>query len=198
MELGEYNSYFGLPGSDLINTWDIESREHRRSNLDDVARSARLTDALPNMDFVMSSAYPNELDPHRSYIEEFRAMVNNTTKPLVMTCENADDLRVMWEVSCKIRGGAEELRFKPYFIMYSEPICPLMHSETALEKLLPCADWAAAASLTGTRGGRNGASDARWAHSTGYGRITLRPRDPSTPPSRRTVSLWHGALGARP
>ena len=44
----------------------------------------------------MSSAYPNDVeDPHRSYLESFRAMVGNSTKPLVMTAENAGDLRVM-------------------------------------------------------------------------------------------------------
>lgn len=140
MELGGFNSYFGT-GSDLLNTWDLDTREHRRSRLDDVALAARLCDALPNMDFIMSSAYPNDIDAHRSYAEGFRAMVNNTTKPLVMTAEDGADLRVMWECACKIRGGAEELRFKPYFMLYSEPSSPLMHSQTALDKLLLCADW---------------------------------------------------------
>jgi trimethylamine--corrinoid protein Co-methyltransferase len=140
MELGAFNCYFGT-GSDLMSTWDLETGEHRPSTLDDVARVARLCDALPNFDFVMSGAYPNELDPHHAYLEEFRVMVKNTTKPLVMTAEGGEDLTVMWEAACEIRGGAAELRAKPYFTIYSEPSSPLSHSDTALDKLMKCADW---------------------------------------------------------
>ena len=63
MELGRHNSYFGT-GSDLMWTCDLKTGERRRSTLDDAARAARLVDALPNMDFAMSSAYPNEVEPH--------------------------------------------------------------------------------------------------------------------------------------
>ena len=71
MELGEFNSYFG-GGSDLMSTWDLETGEHRPSTLTDVGNAARLCDALPNMDFIMSGAYPNEIsDPHRAYLKAF-------------------------------------------------------------------------------------------------------------------------------
>ncbi len=46
LELGGYNSYFGT-GSDLMSTYDLETKEHRPSTLDDVRRAARLCDALP-------------------------------------------------------------------------------------------------------------------------------------------------------
>ena len=141
MELGEFNSYFGS-GSDLMSTWDLETGEHRPSTLTDVGNAARLCDALPNIDSSSRGRTPNEIsDPHRAYLESFRVMVKSTTKPLCITAECAEDVRVMWEIACKIRGGAEELRFKPYFIVYSEPSSPLSHSDTALDKLLLCADW---------------------------------------------------------
>ena len=139
MELGGYNSYFGT-GSDLMSIYDLETGERRRSTLADVRRAARLCDALPNLDFVMSSAYPNDVEPHRSYVESFRAMLTNTTKPMVVTAENAGDLEVMWRIACELRGGAEELRAKPYFIMYGEPSSPLSHPRDSLMKLLFCAD----------------------------------------------------------
>jgi len=141
MELGGRNSYFGT-GSDLMSTHDLESGERRPSTLEDIRRIARLCDALPNIDFIMSSAYPNDVeDPHRAYLESFRAMVGNSTKPLVMTAENAGDLRVMWQVASELRGGHEELRRKPYFVMYCEPSSPLEHPVDSMEKLLFCADW---------------------------------------------------------
>ena len=36
---------------------------------------------------------------------------------------------------------AEELRAKPYFIQYGEPVSPLQHAPEVLDKLLFCADW---------------------------------------------------------
>lgn len=140
MSLGGYNSFFGT-GSDLMSTWDLETGEHRPSVLEDVARVARLCDALPHIDFVMSGAYPNDVDPHRSYLESFRTMAADCGKPLVMTSENAGDLEAMWRIACLLRGGAEELRAKPYFTMYLEPVSPLEHPFESLEKLLFCADW---------------------------------------------------------
>ena len=135
MELGGYNSYFGT-GSDLLETWDLETQVLRTSTLDDVARAARLADALPNMDFVMSCAYANDLEPHVSFLREFQAMMLSTEKPLVITAEGVDDTAVMYEIACVLRGGAEALAAKPYFIVYNEPVSPLQHSDEALAKLL--------------------------------------------------------------
>ncbi|MBN2205631.1 MAG: trimethylamine methyltransferase family protein [Thermoleophilia bacterium] len=139
MTLGGYASYFGT-GSDLMSTYDLETGEHRRSALADVCRAARLVDALPNLDFVMSSAYPNDVEPRRNHLESFRAMVKHTTKPLVVTCGGLDDLRIMWEVAGALRGGGEDLRAKPYFTVYAEPTSPLRHPTDSLDKLLFCAD----------------------------------------------------------
>jgi trimethylamine---corrinoid protein Co-methyltransferase len=139
MQLGGFNAYFGT-GSDLMSTYDLETGERRPSVLADVRRMARLCDALPNIDFVMSSAYPGDVAPHASYLESFRAMAGNTTKPLVVTAAEAEDLDVMWRIACELRGGAEGLRDKPYFIHYGEPVSPLKHPVEVLDKLLLCAD----------------------------------------------------------
>jgi len=139
MSLGRHNSYFGT-GSDLMSTYDLETGEHRPSCLADVARAARLCDALPNIDFVMSCAHPNDIEPARSYLESFNAMVANTTKPMVMTSEHAGDLAVMCAVAEALRGGPEELAAKPYFTMYLEPVSPLSHPVESIDKLLFCAD----------------------------------------------------------
>lgn len=139
MELGGYNSYFGT-GSDLLDTWDLETKELRKSTLDDVARAAHLVDGLPNIDFVMSCAYANDVEPHASYLREFQAMMLNTEKPLVVTAADLADTEVMYQVACALRGGAQQLAAKPYFVVYNEPSSPLRHSDTAVAKLLFCAE----------------------------------------------------------
>jgi len=138
MQLGGHRSYFGT-GSDLLWTSDLETGERRRSTLDDVARAARLVDRLPNMDFAMSSAYPSEADPHEASLRSFAAMTANTTKPLVAVTENGDDLRRVRDIAAVIRGGEEQLRKRPYFGVYAEPVSPLQHPYDSVDKILVCA-----------------------------------------------------------
>ena len=140
MQLGGFNSYFGT-GSDLMSIYDFETRERRRSVLADTVRMAHLCDGLANIDFIMSAAHPHDVEAYASYLECFRAMVSNTTKPMVMTAAGVEDLEVMWKIASEFRGGAEELRAKPYFIQYGEPVSPLQHAPEVLDKLLFCADW---------------------------------------------------------
>ena len=140
MRLGGRRSYFGT-GSDLMNIYDLESGERRLAGLADVTTAARLCDGLDNIDFVMSSAFPNDIaDPHRAFVAEFQAMVTGTTKPIVLTAEGVDDLEVMWQIAAALRGGPEALAAKPYFVMYGQPSSPLEHPRDSLEKLLFCAD----------------------------------------------------------
>ena len=138
MELGGRNSYFGT-GSDLLWTYDLETGERRLSTLDDVARAARLVDALPNLDFAMSSAYPNEADPHHAYVLSFVEMMLNTAKPIVAIAENGRDLRLIRDLAAAVRGGSEQLRKKPYFAVYAEPVSPLEHPADSMEKVMVCA-----------------------------------------------------------
>ncbi len=139
MNLGGRRSYFGT-GSDLLYSLDAETLKRRPCILDDVSRAARLCDALPNIDFIMSCAHPSDLDPQRAYLASFQAMVENSSKPIVSTAECRNDLREMWKIAEILRGGEDKLRAKPYCIHYMEPISPLKHPFTSLDKLLYCAE----------------------------------------------------------
>ena len=140
MSLGGYNAYFGN-GSAVTSVYDLDTGEHRPTVLADGVAAARLCDALPMIDFVMAYAHPGGGDPHVALLESFRAMVANTTKPLVVVAENAGDLEVMWRIAGELRGGAEALRAKPYFALYAEPTSPLLHPLESVDKLLLCSDW---------------------------------------------------------
>ena len=139
MSLGGYNSYFGN-GSAVTSVYDVGTGEHRPTVLSDGVDAVRLCDALPMIDFVMAYAHPGGGDPHIALLESFRAMVANTTKPLVVVAENAADLEVMWRIAGELRGGADELRAKPYFTLYVEPTSPLRHPVESVDKLMLCAD----------------------------------------------------------
>lgn len=139
MDLGGHNAYFGT-GSDLIYSLDAATGQRHACVLEDVGRAARVADALPNIDFIMSFAHPSDFPARRAYLLSFQSMAANATKPIVCTAAGRDDLSEMWQVSRILRNGEDELRSKPYFIYYGEPISPLKYPVDSVDKLLFCAE----------------------------------------------------------
>ena len=139
MDLGGLRSYFGN-GSDVMHLHDLETGERRLARLEDVTEAARLCDALPDIDFVMSGAYPDGMDAQEAYPRQFRAMIEATTKPLVMTAGGVETVDPMYRLAVEVRGGVDALREKPYFVMYNQPVSPLKHPFETVDKLLYCAD----------------------------------------------------------
>lgn len=133
------NSYFGT-GSDLPFTRDLETGERRPSVLADVARAARLVDALPNVDFVMSMAQASDVPAATSDRRSFLAMVENTTKPIVYTAWDEVGLADILAMAETIAGGADRLAENPFLLAYLEPTSPLQHSDVVLRKMLLLAD----------------------------------------------------------
>ena len=139
MDLGGRRAYYGT-GSDLM--WRVESENMQRhhTQLEDIKTAAIVADALKNIDFIMSFAHPNDVNPALSYLASFKAMVENSSKPIVTTADGRPDLEAMWEISKILRGGEEAYRKKPYWIQYAEPISPLKHPFTSIDKLMFCAE----------------------------------------------------------
>ncbi len=132
-------TYFGT-GSDLPNTRDLETGERRPSRLSDVEQVARLVDALPNIDFLMSMALPSDVPIQTSDRRSFLAMIANTVKPVVFTAWDEEGLSDIIEMAELVAGGPEELSLKPFLLAYLEPTSPLRHSEVVLRKLLKMVD----------------------------------------------------------
>lgn len=139
VRLEGHRTYFGT-GSDLPNTRDLETGERRLSRLSDVEQVARLVDALPNIDFLMSMALPSDVPIETSDRRSFLAMIANTVKPVVFTAWDEEGLSDIIEMAELVAGGPEELSLKPFLLAYLEPTSPLRHSEVVLRKLLKMVD----------------------------------------------------------
>jgi trimethylamine---corrinoid protein Co-methyltransferase len=139
LHLEGHRTYFGT-GSDLPHTRDLETGQRRPSLLADVANVARLVDALPNLDFVMSMALPSDVPIETSDRRSFLAMMENTTKPIVFTAWDEAGLADILAMAEAVAGGPEELRLKPFLLAYLEPTSPLRHSEVVLRKMLRMVD----------------------------------------------------------
>lgn len=139
MRLEGNKVHFGL-GTDLLKTYDLETGELRSSRLQDVADAARIADYFEEIDFIASFAHPQDVPTNLSYIESFRAEVENSIKPIFFTAAGPEDLAVIIEMAAAVSGGEDELNEKPFLIHYSEPTSPLSHSSGAVRKLLFCAE----------------------------------------------------------
>ena len=140
MPLGPYQIYFGT-GSDLPNTRDTQTAERRDSLLEDVGRSARICDALDDIDFVMSSALPKDVPDEDVEPQQYYTLLCNTIKPPIMTSfSGLNALERMHKMACIIAGGDEAFRQHPNYIMYGQFVSPLQHDRQAIERLIFCAD----------------------------------------------------------
>jgi trimethylamine--corrinoid protein Co-methyltransferase len=139
LRLEKGRPYFGT-GSDTQFTFDLETGERRLSTKQDVANAARITDGLPNIDFVMSLGLASDVPTASSYLHQFEAMVLNTVKPILYTAADRRDVEDILSAAEIIAGGREALAARPFLVLYAEPSSPLQHSREAVDKLLLCAE----------------------------------------------------------
>ncbi len=128
-------------GSDQPFACDPKTGERRPSTWQDVANASKFVDYLSNYDFLMSHAIARDVKNPKTYDRhQFMAMIENCTKPLVITAMSGDGLYDQWQMACAIRGNDKEFRLRPLFAIYIEPSSPLKHTKEAVEKLLISAD----------------------------------------------------------
>lgn len=126
---------YGL-GTDLPFFQDYKTGQNRRSLLQDVREVARITDYLPNLDFVASLGIANDVTTQLADLHHFKAMYENSEKPLFMTATDKPNLQGLIDMAAVAVGGYEELKRNPQFLLYTEPISPLVNSQEAIQKLM--------------------------------------------------------------
>jgi trimethylamine--corrinoid protein Co-methyltransferase len=139
MRLAPAYVYFGT-GSDTTWVVDPETGERRRTDLDSIRMTARLGDALPNLDFIMSMGTAPEIAPELADQHHFAAMVESTTKPVMFTVQSERAARSIAAMCAVICGGPEALQERPFAMLYAMPTAPLYHTAEALSALLVCAE----------------------------------------------------------
>jgi trimethylamine--corrinoid protein Co-methyltransferase len=139
MELEAGKVHYGT-GSDCPNVIDPFTGEHREGTIKDVADLARLCDALPEIDFLMSMVLPNDVPTEIYDVLQFDAMLRNTTKPFVVVPYSERGMEVMWEMASAAVGGSDVLRRKPLMVLYSEPTSPLVLGQESVQKSMFAAE----------------------------------------------------------
>ncbi len=137
MSLESNRTYYGT-GSDLPFHLDLESGKRRRTLKQDIVNAAIIMENLPNFDFIMSYGIPGDIVADSGSLHQFAAMTLHTAKPIIFTALSEAETRSIIEVAAVAAGSAEELRAKPYIIIYDEPISPLVHTNDGMAKMFAC------------------------------------------------------------
>ncbi|MDO4541543.1 MAG: trimethylamine methyltransferase family protein [Bacillota bacterium] len=135
MELGGRNSYYGA-GPTCPNFMDSRTGERRPSRKSDAAEAALVSDALSDIDYVMSLVMIDDQTRGLADIHEVDAMVRNSTKPIATWAFNGHNTEVIIEMCAKVKGSLAALQEKPFLIVYAEPTTPLSHCKEALDKVM--------------------------------------------------------------
>jgi trimethylamine:corrinoid methyltransferase-like protein len=138
IEIDNQHTWF-IPGMTCIKAYDSETGEARPSNREDLATATRVSDALQNIDAVCVSCKNIEESTIHGEIDEFSALAENTTKPLLYLCEYAESLGVVIDMAATIRGGRKELAEKPYFLHCVTPL-PLYYAKPHIDQLIECVE----------------------------------------------------------
>jgi trimethylamine:corrinoid methyltransferase-like protein len=125
--------YYGT-GGDCLYVHDLDTGERRRARLADVAAFAAVTERLPDLDYVMSMALPENVPETGIDVAVVAALLAATRKPLLIcaTCppETLAELRDMAELA----GAADSL------MIYAMSSPPLKMDEKATGRLIKCAE----------------------------------------------------------
>ena len=134
------NFYFGT-GPTVTYTLDPFTGEHRESCISDTARASRVTDALPNIDYQMDFGTPLDVTAEIMDVITFKTMMENSTKPIVHWAYNTKNLKAMIEMGIALRGSLQALQENPFFVIYTEPVTPLVHGMNALDISMTMAEY---------------------------------------------------------
>ena len=129
------------PGHNCVQILDYKTDNLRPALLEDIRSTARLCDALPNIDVVCSLGYPSEVAPENEVTECTRVMYENSTKPAALLAHDEFIQERMMKIVADIAGGWNRIAEKPVSIELMGPVSPLKLPAELCVRLTNCARW---------------------------------------------------------
>jgi len=139
---GMTGSHFGAVHDQQI-IQDVHTGKLRECYIEDVAEFSRVIDALPNIEWSLSSAYNRTLPVTPENISDRVSILQfilNSSKPVFSQLNDASTLKEIIQMCSVVAGGEEQLRKKPFFVNTCEPVTPLIGDKDATEESLVCAE----------------------------------------------------------
>ena len=123
--------YFG-PGPTCTYFMDPATGERRKVSRKDPGTTARVCDALDNIDFVMSLGLIDDVTPSLASVYEFAEMIVNTGKPILPWAFKLDHLKDIYQIGLCFAGNEKAFRRRPLFALFSTWQAPLIHTDDDL------------------------------------------------------------------
>jgi trimethylamine--corrinoid protein Co-methyltransferase len=139
LEVEGRKSYYGTSTASP-NTKDALSGEIHPTRVADVAIGAKVADALENIDWVMPMGSSQDVPALAADVHEFEAVVTNTTKPIVFIGYTPRGAELAFEMAAEVAGGLDNLRERPFALLYPEAISPLVQPEDVVDRIFVAAD----------------------------------------------------------
>lgn len=130
-------------GPGLTSTYfiDPETGEKRMTRCGDPGLTARVCDALPNVDYVMGLGLIDDApDPEWVAVYEFAEMLANTTKPIVAWAFTPENLAVIHRMAAAAAGGERAFRQRPNVALFTTFQPPLKHMNNEVGNILFAAE----------------------------------------------------------
>ena len=129
-----------------INIYDIDTDEHRETVLTDVADTARVADAIENVDIYTSAVSAGFSCPAETIdLHMANAFLTNTTKHCMHVELSRANAQKYLEMGAVIAGGMDKLRERPLLSAMTAPSSPLQLSHdtcgvimTLAKEAIPC------------------------------------------------------------
>ena len=139
LEVEGRKSYYGTSTASP-NTKDALTGEIHPTRVADIAAGAKVADALENIDWVMPMGSCQDVPALAADVYEFEAVVTHTTKPIIFIGYSPRGTELVFEMAAEVAGGLDNLRERPFVLLYPEPISPLVQPEDVVERIFIAAD----------------------------------------------------------
>ncbi len=127
------NTYFGAT-IDCVNYLDPDSNELSECTLDKVIAMTRLCEKLDCYDWVMTLGIARDVPEYMADKVVARTALENTTKPVIVSCNDGDSLKEIYDMAVACKGGVEAFNNAPLLGTLNCTISPLTHDDSLAEK----------------------------------------------------------------
>jgi trimethylamine---corrinoid protein Co-methyltransferase len=127
--------YLGTGGAALT-VLDLETGEARPGMLQDIARIAKLVDALDHIHFYLRPCVPQDIPKEAMDINQFYAALANTTKNVMAAAQSVQSARDVIEMARMIAGGHETLVKRPFISFVTSWMVSPLHFATETTRVL--------------------------------------------------------------
>jgi len=127
--------HFG-PGPTCTYFIDPDSGEMRKTRRTDPGLTAKVADALDNIDYVMSLGLIDDVTPRLAPVYEFAEMIANTGKPVLPWAYTPENVADIYQIALAVAGSKEALRERPFLALFSTYQSPLVQTDEDLANVL--------------------------------------------------------------